>query len=304
MKRALILLFCLLLAACGMVPGVGPAPASSPTATTVPTATATQTPTLLPTPTATPTITPTATPEPCRERSGRFQRFKILSADLKKPLEYQIYFPPCYDDSGETRYPVLYMFHGQTYKDDQWPRLGIGKAANAVINAGARPFLIVLPYEVDTFADPYQPGFGTAVVDTLIPWIDSFYPTCTERACRAVGGLSRGGAWAWMLGLDHPELFSRVGGHSFVPFHGMDLRLIRQLRALKDQPLPLLKVDMGTDDIWLPTLKDYLKLAETLKLEYTYQIYKGYHDEKYWSAHVLDYMNWYADGFAEAPETP
>ena len=224
---------------------VGPAPTDA-SATSLPPPTATAAPSPTPAPTLIPSATPTPTALPCRETAGQIKRFELLSPYLKKPLNYRMYFPPCYDDSGETRYPVLYMLHGQTYNDDQWVRLGIGTALDELIVAKAvRPFLIVLPYEVDTFADPYADGYGKALLETLIPWIDAFHPTCAEAACRAIGELSRGGAWSFLLALDHPELFGAAGGHSMVPFGGMARRLPNQLRAMPEGGLPRLWIDTG-----------------------------------------------------------
>ena len=198
-------------------------PASTALPTPIPSATlqpsATFPPTL--TPTTAPTSTPT--PAPCTATAGEVRREELLSPYLNKPLNYRVYLPPCFDDSGETRYPVLYMLHGQTYNDDQWVRLGINTTADQLISSGAiRPFIIVMPYEVDTFADPYNGGYRAALLETLIPWINAFYPVCPERECRAIGGLSRGGAYAFLLALDHPELFVQAGGHSMVPFGGME----------------------------------------------------------------------------------
>jgi enterochelin esterase-like enzyme len=251
-------------------------------------------------PSATPTLTATATATaaPCREAAGRTRSFEVTSADLKKPLAYRVYFPPCYDPSGETRYPVLYMLHGQTYNDDQWSRLGIAEAAAAlVLKEKARPFLIVMPYEIDPFGDPYAPGFGSALADTLIPKIDLTYPTCPERACRAVGGLSRGGAWAFLLALEHPGLFGQAAGHSMVPFNGMKQRLTRQIKAADGQDLPRLSIDMGKNDQYLPVLSEYEKLLTQLGVDHTFTLNPGNHEEKYWSAHVKEYLRWYAAGF-------
>lgn len=249
-------------------------------------------------PTAAPTMPASPTPQVCRETAGSFERYGLLSPYLKGELNYRVYYPPCYDDSGETRYPVLYMLHGQTYNDDQWARLGIGEAADALINTGeVPPFLIVLPYEVDTFADPYADGYGPALVETLIPWVDAFYPTCPAQACRAIGGLSRGGAWAYLLALDNPGLFGAAGGHSMVPFGGMQVRLPNQLRSTPADQFPRLWMDMGKSDIYLPDLKVYEELLTQQAVPHEYTLQDGYHDEAYWSAHLADYLRWYAAGF-------
>jgi enterochelin esterase-like enzyme len=285
----------LLLAACAVPLQSWAVPSPSPTLS--PSPASSQMPSPLPSLTSTPSPTFTPSPVPCLEKVGRVEREEILSPYLAKPLDYRVYFPPCYDASGATRYPVLYMLHGQTYTDDQWVRLGIAEAADQRIDDGTRPFLIVMPYEVDTFADPYTGGYTDALVETLIPWIDAFYPTCAERECRAVGGLSRGGAYAFLLALDHPDLFAQAGGHSMVPFGGMANRLTRQLADKPASQLPRLWIDMGKNDIFLPNLQDYEQLLTQLAVTHQFTLNPGGHSEDYWSSHVAEYLAWYAAGF-------
>lgn len=281
-------------------PHTPPTPEPTPTASASPTATPTPEPSATPAPTRFPTETPTPTPEACTDTQGVFERYQLLTPFLKGEFHFRMYFPPCYDDSGQTRYPVLYMLHGQTYNDDQWERLGIGEAADALIVSGeARPFLIVLPYETNTFADPYPPGFGDAIAETLIAWIDAFHPTCPEQACRAIGGLSRGGAWAFLLALDHPGLFGSAGGHSMVPFGGLATRLSNQLRATPPEQFPRLWMDMGKGDLYLPDLRAYQELLTRVGVPHEYTLNPGNHDETYWAEHVDDYLRWYAEGFPE-----
>lgn len=296
--RGFLVLILALLAACS--DAWHPAPADPPAATATAAPTVTSTPSATPTPTLTPTQTLTPTPIPCRETAGTVRREELLSPYLKKPLDYRVHYPPCYDASGATRYPVLYMLHGQTFNDDQWVRLGLTAAADRLIVAGEiRPLLIVMPYEVNTFEDPYLDGYADALVETLLPWIDAFYPTCAARECRAVGGLSRGGAYAFLLALDHPDLFGEAGGHSMVPFGGFQNRLNKQLKALGDNQLPRLTIDMGKNDIYLPDLRKYEELLTQLDVPHEFSINPGNHDEDYWSSHVEEYLRWYAAGFPQ-----
>ena len=297
--RLLSLVVLLLFAACVRAGQLIPAPATPtpeplPSTTPLPSATSTLAPTEVPTATRTPT------PQPCRETRGQVERKELLSPYLSRPLNYSIYTPPCYDASGQTRYPVLYMLHGQTFKDDQWVRLGMTTSADRLISAGEiRPFLIVMPYEVDTFADPYHGGYTDALLDTLIPWINAFYPVCPDRECRAIGGLSRGGAYAFLLALDHPNLFVEAGGHSMVPFGGMKTRLPKELAAMPPGQFPRLTTDMGKNDIFMPDLTAYEKLLTQENVPHEFTVNPGNHDEDYWSSHVEEYLRWYAAGFPQ-----
>ena len=52
------------------------------------------------------------------------------------------------------------------------------------------------------------------MVKDLIPMIDATYRTIGDRDHRAMAGLSMGGGQTFQITLDHPELFSYIGGFS------------------------------------------------------------------------------------------
>ena len=101
-----------------------------------------------------------------------------------------------------------------------WLDLGVGKIADELIGSGqSQPFLMVMPYEefyyrqADTTNFPagfYRRGHSICGPTT--------FNVCSERACRALGGISRGASWALRLGLKHWELFGSFGAHSLPTF--------------------------------------------------------------------------------------
>ncbi len=50
------------------------------------------------------------------------------------PVKFSLYLPPCYEQKSSTRYPVLYLLHGQTYDNHQWIHLGLPEVADTLIN--------------------------------------------------------------------------------------------------------------------------------------------------------------------------
>ncbi len=68
-----------------------------------------------------------------------------------------------------------------------------------------------MPYEEYSLEDPADSSFGKLITQGLLPWLDQHYNTCTERACRAIGGMSRGAAWAVRLGFTDWKDFGEVG---------------------------------------------------------------------------------------------
>ena len=51
-------------------------------------------------------------------------------------------------------------------------------------------------------------------LEELIPAVERDFCTRNDRDHRAIGGISRGGFWAYSLALRHPDIFGIVGGHS------------------------------------------------------------------------------------------
>ena len=236
--------------------------------------------------------------EKCDERAGRIEE-KEAAFTPEAPLRFRVYLPPCFDSGEGAPYPVLYMIHGQTFADDQWPRLGIAEAADALIaGQGAQPFLIVMPREDNTFADIYLSAFSTDVIEGLIPWVDENYPTCARRECRAIGGLSRGGAWALHLGFIHWELFGAIGAHSTPPFNTTPRQFPGWVQQIPPGALPRVYMDIGRGDPYLSMASAFEEQLTGAGVPHDWYLFNGTHDEEYWSAHTGDYLAWYAANWA------
>jgi enterochelin esterase-like enzyme len=243
-----------------------------------------------------PPLTPTPTTMPCWAQGGRFELDELESQLLPVPLSYRIYLPPCYDEQTERRYPVLYLIHGQSYNDDQWERLGAGSVVDWLSAGGELPpFIIVMPRD-RVWKEPTEDNFGSSVAEELVPWIDDNYRTYSERQYRAVGGLSRGGAWALHLGLRNWDLFEAVGAHSGFIFH-TDTYLVKSwLDEIPIQEMPRIYMDAGDNDR-PPILQSAVWFEDLLTqrgIPHEWHIYSGYHEEAYWQAHLEEYLRWYA----------
>jgi enterochelin esterase-like enzyme len=247
-----------------------------------------------PTPTSTPTATVSPTPVACTETVGTVVAGQIATDLLPAPMNFRVYLPPCYSDSPSVRYPVLYMLHGMNNNDEQWIRIGATKAADILISTGqAPPFLIVMPQEDNWAVDADDTNYGKALVTALMPWIDQHYPTCADRLCRAIGGLSRGSGWAIRLGFTYPDMFSSIGAHSLSPFYGDYDDLPNWLGAIPAASAPRLYIDIGNADISLGFAKLFEGQITKLNFAHEWHIFDGGHNEAYWSAHVMDYLKWY-----------
>jgi enterochelin esterase-like enzyme len=287
---SILLLGCVLPAACSPSATAQPTPASS--ATPLP-ATATATATFTPAPAATPIPAGIPTPD-CPRTPGTLENGVVNDKRLKKPMTYFVYLPPCYTKNTAQHFPVLYLLHGVTYTEDQWLRLGVARSADELIaSKELPPFIIVMPYDYGS-DPPAISGFGEVLADALIPAIDSTYRTQRGRAGRALGGLSRGGGWAIHIGTRHPELFASVGGHSPALFYSDSDTLTVRLRDIPADQRPRFYVDIGDADKENRSAQAFADLLAKFGYEHEWHFNVGTHDEPYWSAHVAEYLRWYA----------
>jgi enterochelin esterase-like enzyme len=226
---------------------------------------------------------------------GSVDVYEFTTSLLPNPLVYRIYLPPCYNEEPERSYPVLYLIHGQTYTDTQWDRLGVPETADKLIRARkVAPFIVVMPRD-RVWLEPTEDNFGKAVEQSLVPWIDDHYRTIPDREHRAIGGLSRGGAWAVDIGLSRWDLFSAVGVHSGFVFYSDYQPIYLWVHDTPPGMFPRVYMDVGDSDrpeisegaAWL---EDFLTRFD---IPHEWHLFSGEHDEAYWSAHVEDYLRWY-----------
>ncbi len=270
-------------------------PPATPSAAT---ASATPPPHTSPVPLATSPIRLPSPPAKCNEQTGAVEKHSITSDYLSTPLRFTVYLPPCYPLDEATRYPVLYLFHGLFYDETQWERLGLSGTADRLIAAGEiPPFLIVLPYD-PSGKEPDQYRFAEAIGNDLVPYMDAHYHTCARAACRAAGGLSRGGGWALHLGLTRPELFSAIGAHSPAPFWADWPHLDDWLTAIPADHLPRLWLDIGASDPLRASAEQLEILLDETDTPHEWYLFQGEHDEAYWRDHLELYLRWYAAGWS------
>ncbi len=285
-KLSLLTLFVFLLAGCASPAPATGVPSSSP-----------QPPTSTPQPSSTPLPTPTPTPAGCTESQGQVERFELSSAEIGKPMAVRVYTPPCYNPSADPGYPVLYLLHGQSFNDDQWQRLGVPETADRLIASGAvKPFLVVMPQEYYYLQDISQSAFGRALINELLPWVEQNYPVCPDTSCRAIGGLSRGASWAARLGYESWPLFGAIGLHS-LPSSSNGSIFYNWLPKIPEDQRPRVYLDIGAKDPYYTYAMEFEGMLDESRVPHEWHLNSGTHNEDYWSAHVEEYLRWYAAGW-------
>jgi enterochelin esterase-like enzyme len=275
---------------------------------TVGTPTATHTAAPAPSPTATftpsPTVIPTSTPLGCLREPGRLIPGEIVAT--KPPQDFLIYVPRCYEQETGSRYPVLYLLHGQGSQDDQWVKLGVVAAIDSLILSGEAPPIIIVFPDDRYWNLPPGVGFGDRLVHEIIPFVDQNYRTLADREHRLLGGLSRGAGWVVHLTLTRYDLFGTVGFHSPVIFNDDAAVLSRLVDAVPSHAWPRMWIDAGDRDGDLGTTRSFEALLTDRGVPHEWHVYSGDHTDAYWQAHVNQYLRWYVEGLmapeAEPPE--
>jgi enterochelin esterase-like enzyme len=237
--------------------------------------------------------TTTATPD-CLQIGGEVQTITFYSEQLEDDFIFDVYLPPCYEADAGQRYPVTYLLHGLSYTQDQWQRLGVVAQMDRLIAGGEiAPYIIVMPLEA-VFTPPQTSHFGDAIVLDLVPWVDKNLRAIADQEHRAIGGVSRGAAWATHLGFESYELFSRVGAHSLPLFEADGGRLTAWMTLPPKDELPQFFIDIGRNDQEWHTAQTFADLLDENSIPHEWYLFNGGHTETYWSAHLEQYLRWYA----------
>jgi len=252
---------------------------------------------------ATLTKTATSTLTACMKAKGRVEIEDFTTDLLPQPLQYHIYLPPCYDKDTGRSYPVLYLIHGKNDPDSQWVNLGVPETLDRLVaKSELAPFIVVMPRD-RVWYEPAADNFGLAVVQLLVPWVDERYRTLPDRKYRAIGGLSRGGAWAVHIGFAHPELFGAVGLHSGVVFNTDVTSIGEWVYDFPKGMTPRLYIDIGDKD--RPDITQETTWVEKLLTQHgiahEWHMGEGGHDADYWRAHVEEYLRRYGRDWSSDP---
>lgn len=239
----------------------------------------------------------------CTEINGRTERHFYSALD--NDFAYTAYLPPCYDTTSQS-FPVIYLLHGSNEDDGQWGRLGLYDTLDAMIVAGEIPPVIAIMPFGDWLANQNtfeQDSWAYVMLNHLLPDAESQYRIDARPQTRAIGGISRGGFWAFHLAFSHPELFTAVGGHSAffdannasADYNPLDLALNRDgLNILR------IALDRGVDDYAFVGIDLMASNLTERGVSHEYTVYpEGEHNNAYWSEHIPDYLRFYTQTWVQ-----
>lgn len=235
-------------------------------------------------------------------------REEYASPTLGQNMVYTVYTPPCYDSESDP-YPVIYLMHGSNDDDNQWIRLGLSDVLDERILSGEMPpSVVVLPFgnvianrnRFDTFS------WNHIFLNELMPDAEANYNISTESQFRAIGGISRGGFWAYQIAFSNPEMFSAVGGHSaFFDLYHADPAFNPLDLALSNPGIENMRLwlDRGVDDFADDGLDIMSERLTQRGVNFTYTVYPaGEHNNDYWSSHIDEYLDFYIADWIQETE--
>jgi enterochelin esterase family protein len=145
-----------------------------------------------------------------------------------------VYTPPDYDKDPSKHFPVLYLLHGYNENETGWGHQGCAGFImdNLIAEGKVQPFIIVMENGGISGGANRLPGGGRgpgapprgngrgmfdftafehALMEDVIPYIDSHFRTIADQPHRALAGLSMGGMQTHTIGLAHLDTFSHIG---------------------------------------------------------------------------------------------
>jgi putative tributyrin esterase len=225
--------------------------------------------------------------------------------------------PGAYKNTGDaSRFPVIYLLHGLTGHFNNWTdKTRLGEYASAY------DLIIVTPeggdgWYTDSVSAP-DDRYESYIVKELIPEIDAKFRTRTDRASRAIAGLSMGGYGAVKFGVKYPDKFILAGSFSgalgitdlpaatvqfpsvknvFGPDGSQSRKdndifhIIRDTPAEKLKDLPFLYVACGTEDFLFSNNQDFMKLLSEKRVKHEYRQTPGAHSWPFWDAQIQEFL--------------
>jgi len=162
---------------------------------------------------------------------GAVAAVTYYSTALKRFRRMHVYTPPGYEVSSR-KYPVFYLLHGAGDCDEAWS--SVGRAGfildNLIADKKAQPMVVVMPAGHTSAAGfgargaasgtpPSGPAMGAPPLDEfaqdfladIMPYAETHYRVLTDRANRAIAGLSMGGSQTLNIAFLNLAKFAYIG---------------------------------------------------------------------------------------------
>ncbi len=235
--------------------------------------------------------------------------------DLGFDRKLSVYTPPGYETSA-AEYPVLYLLHGAGGDEEAW--LSLGRAAqildNLIAEGKAEPMLVVMPNgNVGQDAAPgagsdgfYTPQFMTpetmngkyeAQFMDIVAFIEANYRVKSDKAHRAIAGLSMGGYHSMHISRFYPNTFDYVGLFSaaIMPREdksdkGVYANFDETLKAQNENGYQLYWIGIGKTDFLYEANTAFRKQLDQMDMPYEYMETEGGHIWRNWRVYLSEFV--------------
>jgi enterochelin esterase family protein len=238
---------------------------------------------------------------------GAVSEVTYWSSTLKRFRRLHVYTPPGYE-SGEGRFPIFYLLHGAFDSDASWSTVGrAGFILDNLIAAGkARPMVMVMPHGHTgpfRFGSGFTDEFEREFIADIMPQMEKRYRVHTDRANRAMAGLSMGGMHTLNIGIPHLDKFAYLGvyssgifgiagggpggnpqGPSFEEKHKTILDDTKLKEALK-----LFWFATGKDDFLVQTSRSTVEMFKRHGFHVIYKVTDGAHTWTNWREYLNEF---------------
>jgi enterochelin esterase-like enzyme len=238
---------------------------------------------------------------------GSLNRVWYNSPTLGMNRRMLVYTPAGYE-TGNDKYPVLYLLHGGSIDEEGWTTMGKAHIIldNLIAEGKAKPMIIVMPngYANQTAAPgegpvaKRQPATGMAtsygsfeksLVNDIIPFIESAYRVYPNKENRAITGLSMGGMHSFNVTINNPDLFSYIGIFS-AGVRTATPELEKQLETLKASNPKLYWVGCGVTDVLAYNgTKTLVELLKKHNFKFVYRESEGAHTWFTWRVYLPEF---------------
>ena len=219
-----------------------------------------------------------------------------------------VYTPPGYEKDRATRYPVLYLLHGNGDTEAEWSNFGRANFIldNLLAEGKVRPMLVVMPYGHTVPPNDLSPGsrprntelMEQDLLKNVIPAVEARYRTAPGAANRAIVGLSMGGGQSINIGLNHLDTFSWVavfsagvnGGGPARESAGFEekSRVALSAGAATNRKLSLLWIGCGKDDQAMQSAEQLAAILDKHQIRYTIRKTEGAHTWRVWRRYLAE----------------
>jgi enterochelin esterase family protein len=210
-----------------------------------------------------------------------------------------VYTPPGYE-KGNSRYPVLYLFHGSNDIAGGWVLAGQANFIldNLLAEKKAVPMIVVMPYgHAVPFGSPREVQaknttlYEDYVLKDVIPLVEAKYRVEPRRERRAIAGLSMGGGQALHIGFGHLDLFSSIGAFSAAIPGDIETRYASAFgdAAKTNAGLKTVWIACGKDDSLIGRSEKFTEFLKTKGIRHTFKATDGAHTYTVWRKYLGEF---------------